>query len=312
MVTPLERGVWGVLATPFAGSVLDLDEAGLAKLCEYYAEVGVTGLTALGVFGEAARLTAEERATLLEIVLDTCDLPIVVGATSLSTRVVIDEARRAQDLAGDRMVAVMVQVNTVLPTALADHLNAVHQATGLGIVVQDYPAVSGITIRPEVLVSALRGKQFCAAVKAESPPTAVAVHTLAAGLDVPVFGGLGGIGLLDELAAGAAGAMTGFSAPEGLLACVRAYQEGGYPAARQAWLPYLPLATFEQQPGIALGIRKEALRRRGLIAEAGVRLPGRGMPDELGEQLARHLDAALAVTRATPPASAPTSVPAAH
>ena len=292
MVTPLEAGVWGVLATPFTGSVLDLDEAGLSRLCEHYEAVGVTGLTALGVFGEAARLTAQERATVLEIVADTCGLPIVVGATSLSTRVVIEEARSAADVAGDRLAGVMVQVNTAAPTALGDHLQAVHEATGLPIVVQDYPAVSGIAIRPDVLVAALRGKPFCAAVKAESPPTAVAVHTLAAGLDVPVFGGLGGIGLLDELAAGAAGAMTGFSAPEGLLACVRAWREGGYAAARQAWLPYLPLATFEQQAGIALGIRKEALRSRGLIAEAGVRLPGRGMPDELGEQLARHLDAA--------------------
>jgi 4-hydroxy-tetrahydrodipicolinate synthase len=37
---------------------------------------------------------------------------------------------------------------------------------------------------------------------------------------VPVFGGPGGLGLLDELTAGAAGAMTGFSCTEGLIACV--------------------------------------------------------------------------------------------
>ncbi|WP_029136914.1 dihydrodipicolinate synthase family protein [Nakamurella lactea] len=299
MVTSLQPGVWGVLATPFTGSVLDLDESGLARLCEHYQSIGVTGLTALGVFGEAARLTEQERATVLEIVTDTCELPIVVGATSLSTRVVIDEVNQAVEIVGDRIAAVMVQVNTAAPSALTDHLAAVHDATGLGIVVQDYPAVSGVSIRPESLVAALRGQPFCAAVKAESPPTAVAIHALAAGLQVPVFGGLGGIGLLDELAAGAAGAMTGFSAPEGLLACVRAWEQGGYEAAREAWLPYLPLATFEQQVGIALGIRKEALRMRGLIAESGVRLPGRGMPDELSEQLGRHLDAAKSAAAAT-------------
>lgn len=292
MVTPLQPGVWGVLATPFTGSTMELDEAALGRLCEHYESVGLTGVTALGVFGEAASLTEAERATVLEIVADSCELPVVVGATSLSTRVVIEEARRAADVLGDRIAAVMVQVNTTVAPALADHLAAVHDTTGLGVVVQDYPAVSGVTIRPEALVTALRGASFCAAVKAESPPTSLAVHALASGLDVPVFGGLGGIGLLDELAAGAAGAMTGFSGPEGLVACVRAWQEGGYPAARTAWLPYLPLATFEQQAGIALGIRKEALRRRGLFAEAGVRLPGRGMPDELGPQLARHLQAA--------------------
>lgn len=293
MATQLEPGVWGVLATPFSGSVFDLDEAGVARLCEFYGSVGATGLTVLGVFGEAARLTDQERASIVEIATDTCDLPLVVGATSLSTRVVIDEVRKAQDVAGDRIVAAMVQVNSTVPTTLIDHFNAIHQATGVGIVAQDYPAVSGISIRPDVLVTALRDKPFCAAVKAEAPPTAVAVRTLAEGLDVPVFGGLGGIGLLDELAAGAAGAMTGFSVPEGLIACIRAWHEGGYDAAREAWLPYLPLAVFEQQPGIALAIRKEALRMRGLIAEAGVRLPGRDMPDSLGEQLGRHLAAVL-------------------
>lgn len=292
MATLLKSGVWGVLATPFIGSALDLDESGLARLCEHYESVGVTGLTALGVFGEAARLTTAERSTVLEIVVDTCSLPIVVGATSLSTRVVIEEAHQAIAAAGDRIAGLMVQVNSPQSAALSDHLAAVHDATGLPIVVQDYPAVSGISIRADVLAAALKGKSFCAAVKAESPPTTVAVHALTAGLDVPVFGGLGGIGLLDELAAGAAGAMTGFSAPEGLLACVQGWDSGGYAAGREAWLPYLPLSTFEQQPGIALGIRKEALRRRGLIAEAGVRLPGRSMPDELSGQLERHLRAA--------------------
>jgi 4-hydroxy-tetrahydrodipicolinate synthase len=293
MATALGPGVWGVLATPFSGSVFDLDEAGVARLCEHYQSIGAAGLTVLGVFGEATRLTDQERASNVEIATDTCDLPLVVGATSLSTRVVIDEVRKAQDMAGDRIVAAMVQVNSTVPTTLIDHFTAIYRATGIGVVVQDYPSVSGITIRPEALVAALRDKPFCAAVKAEAPPTAVAVRTLTEGLDVPVFGGLGGIGLLDELAAGAAGAMTGFSVPEGLLACIEAWQDGGYEAARRAWLPYLPLAVFEQQAGIALAIRKEALRMRGLIAEAGVRLPGRIMPDSLSEQLGRHLAAVL-------------------
>ena len=73
-----------------------------------------------------------------------------------------------------------------------------------------------------------------------------------AALDVSVFGGLGGQGLLDELLSGAAGAMTGFSYPEALIACVRAWQTDGYEAARDALLPYLPLINFEQQARIAL------------------------------------------------------------
>jgi 4-hydroxy-tetrahydrodipicolinate synthase len=129
------------------------------------------------------------------------------------------------------------------------------------------------------------------AVKAEAPPTPPAIATLTARTGVPVFGGLGGVGLLDELAAGSAGAMTGFSFPEGLKACVDAWQRGGYQAALEAYLRYLPLVNFEAQARIGLAIRKEALRRRGLIAESRVRAPAPGMPESLEKQLDRHLAA---------------------
>jgi 4-hydroxy-tetrahydrodipicolinate synthase len=112
----------------------------------------------------------------------------------------------------------MLQVPTSDPHALADHLQAVHDATGVGVVVQDYPVVSGVTIATSELLTAIIGCAFVVAVKSEAPPTSAAIAELTAGTDVPVFGGLGGLGLLDELMAGAAGAMTGFSHPEGLAA----------------------------------------------------------------------------------------------
>jgi 4-hydroxy-tetrahydrodipicolinate synthase len=289
MSAQLAPGVWGVVATPFNGSTFDLDEGSLVRLVEHYERIGVTGLTVLGVFGEAAQLSSGERLEVLEAVTDTVELPLVVGATSLGTAPVIEETLAARQALGGRMVAVMVQVNSPKPGVLDAHLRAVHEATGVPIVVQDYPLISGVSIPAEMLAAALADLPFVAAVKAEAPPTPVAVATLTARLDVPVFGGLGGIGLLDELAAGAAGAMTGFSFPEGLQACVAAWHSGGYATAREAFLPYLPLVNFEQQAGIALAIRKECLRRRGLIMEAAVRPPAAAFPELLREQLARHL-----------------------
>ena len=225
----------------------------------------------LGVFGEAAQLSSSERHEVLEAVADSVELPLVVGATSLGTAPVIEEGLLAAEAVGNRIAGLMVQVNSPRPDVLTAHLWAVHEATGLPIVVQDYPAVSGVSIPADVLAAALADLPFIAAVKAEAPPTPPAIATLTARLDVPVFGGLGGIGLLDELAAGSAGAMTGFSYPEGLQACVSAFRSGGYEAAREAFLPYLPLVNFEQQVRIALAVRKEALRRRGLIVESAAR-----------------------------------------
>jgi 4-hydroxy-tetrahydrodipicolinate synthase len=290
-VVTLAPGVWGVVATPFSGSTLEVDEGSLVKLVSHYESIGVAGLTVLGVFGEAAQLSSTERRDVLEAVADSVELPLVVGATSLGTAPVIEEGLLAVEAVGDRIAALMVQVNSARPDVLTPHLRAVHEATGLPIVVQDYPAISGVTVGADVLADALTGLPFVAAVKAEAPPTPPAIATLTERLDVPVFGGLGGIGLLDELAAGSAGAMTGFSFPEGLRACVSAFQAGGYDAAREAFLPYLPLVNFEQQVRIALAVRKEALRRRGLIVEASVRPPAASFPASLSEQLDRHLTA---------------------
>ena len=83
--------------------------------------------------------------------------------------------------------------------------------------------------------------------------------------------GLGGVGLLDELAAGSAGAMTGFSHPAVLANVLRAYRTGGFAAARDVWAPWLPLANFEGQLRVGLAIRKEVLRRRGVIASGRAR-----------------------------------------
>jgi 4-hydroxy-tetrahydrodipicolinate synthase len=287
----LAPGVWGVVATPFSGSTLDVDEGSLVRLVGHYERIGVTGLTVLGVFGEAAQLSSAERREVLEAVVDTVELPLVVGATSLGTRPVIEEALAAREAVGDQLAAVMVQVNSPRPEVLAGHLRAVHEATGVAIVVQDYPLISGVSISTDALAAALADLPFVAAVKAEAPPTPPAIATLAARVAVPVFGGLGGIGLLDELAAGSAGAMTGFSFPEGLQACVSAFRSGGYPAAREAFLPYLPLVNFEQQAKVALAIRKECLRRRGLLVEAAVRPPAAEFPEALRAQLDRHLEA---------------------
>ena len=287
----LAPGVWGVIATPFQGSTFDVDEESLSSLVEHYERIGATGLTVLGVFGEAASLTAEERETVLDIVVENTTLPLVVGVASLHTRPALEETRLALEIAGDRLAAVMLQVNSVRPNQVVDHLNAIHRTFGVTVVLQDYPAASGITVPSATIAAIVRACPFVIAVKSEAPPTVLAIAELRASVDVPVFGGLGGQNLLDELHAGAAGAMTGFSYPEGLISCIDAWQKGGFEAARDALAPYLPLINFEQQPRIALALRKELLRQRGFIKESAARPPAASFPEALHAALVSHREA---------------------
>lgn len=287
---PLEHGVWAVVATPFAGPRRAVDVESLTSLVRFYEECGTTGLTVLGVFGEAASLSGAERDLVLRTVVQSSSSPLVVGVTSLATAPAIGEVEAMLSVAGDRLRSVMVQVNSPMPEVVIEHLGAIHEATGVPIVLQDYPGASHVTVSTDALIAIVRSCPFVSAIKEEAPPTALAVSRLTSAVGCSVFGGLGGVGLLDELAAGSSGAMTGFSFTEALVACVDAWRNGDHDGARALFIPFLPLVNYEQQQRIALALRKDLLARRGLIAEPTVRPPAAEFPEELSALAAAHLD----------------------
>lgn len=287
-VAALEAGVWGILPTPFNPDLtLDLDSTG--RCVQFLRDRGATGVVALGVFGEAARLSTVEKEQVLAAVVEAAgDLPVVAGVDALATAPAAELAGRLAAVAPG-LRAVMTKVPSTDVRLTVDHLRRVSEAAGVGVIAQDYPAQSGVHIGAEDLLEAVERAKVCVAVKAEAVPSAVAVARIAPHTDVPVFGGLGGVGLLDELSAGAAGAMTGFSFPEALKACVDGFAAGGFERAREVYAPWLPLANFEAQLGIALAIRKEILHRRGAMACSAVRPPATPLPDVVLPGIEQHL-----------------------
>ena len=88
-----------------------------------------------------------------------------------------------------------------------------------------------------------------------------------------ILTGNGGLFLPEELRRGADGAMTGFAYPEMMRDVVAAHRQGDPDRAADLFDAYLPLARYEQQPGIGLSVRKHLLRERGAIAHATLRRP---------------------------------------
>ena len=129
-----------------------------------------------------------------------------------------------------------------------------------------------------------------ACIKAEAVPSPSKIAALKAGLktDVPILTGLGGLYGFFDLERGSDGFNTGFAFPEVLLAIVERARAQDLQGAWEIYRSYLPLIVFEQQPGLA--IRKEILRRRGLITGGRVRHPGGNIDKATAEQLARLLD----------------------
>ena len=295
-MTALRRGLWGVLATPFDDE-LAVDHDSLRAEVGAFAADGCLGLVALGVFGEAAALHADEADAVAATVSSATELPYVLGLSERDPAAVVTQAQRLLAAVARPPIALMAQISSPNPAVAALSLRRLHEATGIGILIQDYPVVSGVSVSDEQVVALVQACPFAVGVKSETPPTSVAIAHVAPRVDVPVFGGLGGVGLLDELAAGSAGAMTGFSHPAVLSAVLNAWDTGGFESARAVFAPWLPLANFEGQLKVGLAIRKEVLRRRGVITSARVRRPARTLPAELVPMLDHHL-ATLPVTAA--------------
>jgi 4-hydroxy-tetrahydrodipicolinate synthase len=276
-------GVFSVLPTPFTPSG-DFDRTSLGRVIDLFIADGINGVTALGVTSEVARLTDMERDDVLASVLEAVAgrIPVVAGTTADGLRTCIEYTRRAK-AAGAAAVMIspprMLKINS---DAVARHYAEVASAVDLPIIVQDYPPISGYAMEASLLARICRDVPAARTIKLEDPPTPFKTSRIleqTAGLNVSIFGGLGGVFLLEELLAGAAGAMTGFAFPDILVKIVALFRAGKTDQAADLFYRKVPLMRFEFQEGIGMAIRKEVLRRRGAIAHAGIRLPG-GTLDE--------------------------------
>jgi len=272
------EGVFSVLPTPFHDDAsLDMDS--MRRVVDLFIKGGVNGLTALGVTGEVARLTDKERQTVLEAVIEHAGgrVSIVAGTTAEGLHTCIEYTRNAKSAGASAVMISPPRMAKLNSEAVVRHFAAVAEAVDIEIVVQDYPPISGFTMEPALLARIAREIPKARTIKLEDPPTPFKTsRILEASRDTPVriFGGLGGVFLLEELMAGATGAMTGFAFPEILVEIVRSFRAGDVDRAANVFYPNVPLMRFEFQEGIGMAIRKEVLRRRGVLQSAALRPPG--------------------------------------
>jgi 4-hydroxy-tetrahydrodipicolinate synthase len=271
----IEPGVYNIMATPFDDDgALDLES--LRRLVDVQLAAGAAGLVILGIMGEAHKLTDGERLAVMRAALAHAAgrCPVIAGISAAGPDASIMLGREAARL-GAAGVMLMPPTNLRNLDSVFACYRAVADALSLPIVVQDEPVQSGVVMPVSFLARLCDEIERCAAIKLEDAPTPPKISALRAQLrrEVPIFGGLGGAQFYYELRRGAAGTMTGFAYTEALVAIHARHAAGDDAGARALYERYLPLLTYEAQPGIGLALRKELLRRRGAIATAAVRQP---------------------------------------
>ena len=99
-----------------------------------------------------------------------------------------------------------------------------------------------------------------------------------------ILSGNGGLYIPQELRRGADGVMTGFAFPGLLVSVYEMFMAGQADDSEDLYDIYLPLIRHEQQFGLGLALRKETLRRQGVLASAKSRDPGPSLDqDDLQE-----------------------------
>lgn len=277
------KGVYLITVTPFTDSGA-LDLASTDRMVDFCLDQGVTGLTVLGIMGEATKLTAQESRTFVRQVLARVNgrVPVVVGASAPGFAPMKELTDSVMDLgAAGVMVAPPHTVRT--DDQIVAYFDMVGETLGPQVpwVLQDHPVSTGVQMAAPVILRILKNSPSCVMLKHEDWPGLNKLSAIRAAGDkgevrrVSILtGNGGGLFLPEELTRGADGAMTGFAYPEMMVDVVAAHARGDRARAHDLFDAYLPLARYEQQAGLGLAVRKHLFRERGVIASSFVRKPG--------------------------------------
>ncbi len=295
MIDRQSSGVFIIAATPFDETGA-LDLASTDRLVDFYLDCGVSGMTILGVMGEAPKLGGDEAETFARHVLRRVDgrVPVVVGVSAAGLDNMARLARTTME-AGAGGVMVAPQPGMLTEAKLKGYLAQVCAALGDDIPVcfQDYPQSSGVQVSVETILAMTVDHPQIVMLKHEDWPGLTKLSRVRAETGtgdvsrMSILTGNSALFLPQEMQRGADGAMTGFAYPEMLVQVVARHQAGDVDGAEDLFDAYLPLVRYEQQLGLGLAIRKEVLRRRGVLASAKVRAPGPAMTARDSEELTR-------------------------
>jgi 4-hydroxy-tetrahydrodipicolinate synthase len=273
-------GVYAIAPTPFLPDE-SVDLSSMDRLMDYYEQVGVDGVTILGILGEAQKLEPSESLAVLERVLARTRLPVIVGvsAPGLASMRTLAHAAMEKGAAG-----VMIGPAPHLRTddQIVSYYRQAARAIGeqVPFVLQDYPLALGVQISSEVIRRIVEENGNCVMLKHEDWPGLDKVSALR-GFEssgkmrrISILCGNGGLFLDFELDRAVDGAMTGYAFPELLVDMVRRSRAGDRDGMHDLFDAHLPLLRYEHQQGVGLSVRKYVFRKRGIFTSDILRAPG--------------------------------------
>jgi len=286
------RGVYPAICTPFtADDAIDLDAQ--RRVVRFALECGSHGIVAFGLAGEVLKLSVDERRQLTEVIVDEVGgaVPVFVGAGAPSVRASIELARYAEEAGASCVVLPAPMGGALGDAALVDYFVRIAAAVSLPVMIQDAPAYLGVGLGPEIVRQVGAVVDTVRLVKLEAGPVEMSQWIDRLGGEFSIWGGDGGVYLLDCIRTGAAGIIPGVDLVDLI---VRVYEEearGESALAEERLREILPMLVFEMQHSIDHynTCAKRVLVHRGVLDHAGLRAPAASLGDVSRTLLDRYL-----------------------
>ena len=169
MVQNIFKGLGIALITPFKedGSV---DYDSLKRLVQYQLDNGADFFCILATTGETPTLTAQEKQTIKDLVVDIVQarVPILIGCGGNNTAAVVEELKTGDFKGIDGILSVCPYYNKPSQEGLYQHFKVIAAATELPVVLYNVPGRTGVNLKAETTVRLARDCKNIVAIKEAS------------------------------------------------------------------------------------------------------------------------------------------------
>ena len=284
-------GIVPAVLAPFTADD-SIDVPALRSNVEFLLQHGVHGFVVNGTMGEAASLSDDERALVLETVLDVAGhrVPVLAGVSAPATATACAYATAAREAgaAGVMCLPPLHFLGTI--EELVTFFGAVADAAQLPVMAYNNPAASGVDLMPDALGAIAAEVPGIVSVK-ECSGDARRIAALLEATELEVLVG-GDDWALEGFAAGAEGWVSGVAnvAPAECVALQDHVAAGRLAEARDVYKRILPLGRLDMTPWLVQYF-KGAMDAVGL--RGGPVRPPRLPLDETGQEVLREAVNAL-------------------
>ena len=150
------QGVYPILATPFDDREnVDLESFG--RIVRFMADIGVDGVTILGVLGESGRMVDSEREQLIRTAVEAAGrIPVIVGTSHKGTIATRTLSRMAESLGAGAVMVTPSREPVPGEDRVFEYFRQTVQGISIPVVVQDHPASTEVHMSVELMLRIVR------------------------------------------------------------------------------------------------------------------------------------------------------------